>query len=175
LKTSKEGDVYEVPLSVAKMSKLVDETLSDDDKDDDDTDDGASGGSSDEYREIPLPNVTAVVLQKVVDYCTHYQQVEAMATIQTPLRSGRLEDLVQPWYADFVKVEKELLFDLVAAANFMDIQPLLDLTCLAVSILIKGKSAVELREMFNISNEHSQVESEAIAATVRNPPSSTAN
>jgi S-phase kinase-associated protein 1 len=35
----------------------------------------------------------------------------------------------------------------------MDIKPLLDLTCLAVSILIKGKSAGELREMFNISSD----------------------
>ena len=35
----------------------------------------------------------------------------------------------------------------------MDIKPLLDLTCLAVSVAIKGKSASELRSIFNISNE----------------------
>jgi S-phase kinase-associated protein 1 len=35
----------------------------------------------------------------------------------------------------------------------MDIKPLLDLTCLAVSVLIKGKQASELRAIFNISND----------------------
>lgn len=52
-----------------------------------------------------------------------------------------------------VQVDKDVLFSLVAAANFLDIKQLLDLTCLAVSILIKGKSAAELRDMFNISAE----------------------
>jgi hypothetical protein len=31
----------------------------------------------------------------------------------------------QSWYATFVKVDRNMLFDLVAAANFMDIKPLL--------------------------------------------------
>jgi S-phase kinase-associated protein 1 len=146
LQSSKEGDVYEVPISVAKMSQLVAETLDGDEEDE-----------SDEVKDIPLPNVSANVLSKVIEFCKHYQE-EAMTSIQTPLKSSKLEDLVQQWYADFVKIEKNMLFDLVAAANFMDIKPLLDLTCLAVSILIKGKSAVELREMFNISSDFSPEE-----------------
>ena len=144
--TSKDGDAYEVPIKVAKMSKLVVETLGGDDGDDDDDDD------EQEATEVPLPNVSSPVLEKVIAYCKHYQE-EEMTPIQTPLKSSKLEELVQQWYADFVKVPKNMLFDLVAAANFMDIKPLLDLTCLAVSIMIKGKSAAELREMFNISPE----------------------
>jgi S-phase kinase-associated protein 1 len=128
------------------MSQLVAETL-----------EGDEGDDSDEVKDIPLPNVSASVLQKVIEFCKHYQE-EAMTAIQTPLKSSKLEELVQQWYADFVKIEKNMLFDLVAAANFMDIKPLLDLTCLAVSILIKGKSAAELREMFNISSDFSPEE-----------------
>eukprot|EP00980_Cylindrotheca_fusiformis_P017943 scaffold5703_cov132-Cylindrotheca_fusiformis.AAC.2 len=146
---SKEGDVHEVPIAVAKMSTLVATTI-DDDVDDDDDDDDEEGSN---VREIPLPNVKDVVLQKVIEYCTHYATQEAMTTIQTPLKSSRIEEMVQPWYADFVQVEQNLLFELVTAANFMDIKPLLDLTCLAVAVLIKGKQAGELRAMFNISNE----------------------
>jgi len=142
---SKEGDVYEVPISVAKMSTLVATTIDDDAEEDD------------EIREIPLPNVRDAVLTKVIEYCTHYKE-ETMTPIQTPLKSSKIEDLVQPWYASFVKVEQVLLFELVTAANFMDIKPLLDLTCLAVAILIKGKKASELRTMFNISNDFSPEE-----------------
>lgn len=64
-----------------------------------------------------------------------------MTPIETPLKSSKLEDLVQPWYAEYVQVEQSLLFELVTAANFMDIKPLLDLTCLAVSIHIKASES----------------------------------
>ena len=135
------------------MSKLVDETIGDVDEDDD----------GDDEMEVPLPNVSTPVLEKVLEYCKHYQE-EPMTAIQTPLKSSKLEELVQPWYAEFVKVPRALLFDLVAAANFMDIKSLLDLTCLAVSILIKGKSAAELREMFNIAGEYNEGGTEAAPA-----------
>ena len=136
---SKEGDVFDVPVVVAKMSKLVETTIDDD--------------GDDEVQEIPLPNVKATVLSKVIEYCTHYKMEEAMNSIQTPLKSSKIEEVVQKWYADFVKVEQVLLFELVTAANFMDIKPLLDLTCLAVAVMIKGKSAEEIRKIFNISND----------------------
>ena len=145
-KVSKEGEVHEVGITVAKMSSLVATTIDEYD-DDEDVD-----------REIPLPNVKDAVLIKVIEYCNHYTSEEAMTQIQTPLKSSKLEDLVQPWYTEFVKVEQSLLFELVTAANFMDIKPLLDLICLAVSIHIKGKSASELRTIFNISNEFSPEE-----------------
>ena len=89
-----------------------------------------------EDKKVPLPNVSADVLRKVIEFGKHYQE-EQMTPIQTPLKSSKIEELVQPWYADFVKVDQVLLFELVTAANFMDIKPLLDLTCLAVSVLIK--------------------------------------
>lgn len=110
------------------MSTLVATTI------DDDADD------EDEVREIPLPNVKEIVLRKVIDYCQHYKE-DPMTPIQTPLKSSKLEDLVQPWYVSFVDVEQQLLFEMVTAANFMDVKPLLDLTCLAVSILIKVRWA----------------------------------
>jgi S-phase kinase-associated protein 1 len=118
------------------MSKLVESTI--------DEDDG-------ENQEIQLPNVKAAVLAKVIEYCEHFTK-EEMTAITTPLKSSKIEDLVQPYYADYVKLEQTMLFELVTAANFMDIKPLLDLTCLAVSIMIKGKTAEELRRIFNLSS-----------------------
>ncbi len=152
---SKEGEIHEVPLKVAKMSALVSTTIDDDDDDDDDDEDN-------DAKEIPLPNVKDSVLKKVIEYCTHHETEEAMTQIQTPLKSSKIEDLVQPWYAEFVRIDQSLLFELVTAANFMDIKPLLDLTCLAVAISIKGKSASELRTTFNISNEFTPEEEQQV-------------
>jgi S-phase kinase-associated protein 1 len=146
-------------MAVAKMSVLVEETLGDQDEDV-------------ENLEMPLPNVHSVILEKVLDFCKQYKD-SPMSPIQTPLRSHKLEELVQDWYAEFVRVPKEQLFELVAAANYMDIKPLLDLTCLAVSILIKGKSVGELREMFNLSADLSpEEEAEARASMMGGSTSS---
>jgi S-phase kinase-associated protein 1 len=139
------------------MSVLVKEMLGDEENEDDNDD-----GENPSVPDIPLPNVSADVLGKVIEFCRYYLEDE-MRPIQTPLTSNKLEELVQEKYANFVKVDKNLLFDLVAASNFMDIKPLLDLSCLAVSILIKGKSAAELRQMFNISNEFSPEEKAQMA------------
>ncbi|CAB9515148.1 phase kinase-associated protein 1 [Seminavis robusta] len=149
---SREGETFDVPIKIAKMSQLVADTF-DEDEDSDDEDD---------IKTIPLPNVRSDILRKIVEFGTYYQETEAMTAIQTPLNSSRLEDLVQEYYVEFVNVENKMLFDLVAAANFMDIKPLLDLTCLAVSIMIKGKSPEELKEMFKIKGASSAEEDKQV-------------
>ena len=68
---------------------------------------------------------------------TSFSSSTKVTPITTPLKSNRMEEIVQEWYANFVNVDQTLLFELVTAANFMDVKALLDLTCLAVSILIK--------------------------------------
>lgn len=104
-------------------------------------------------KDFICPKVTTEVLEKVVEYCTHFQTVEEMNEISTPLNGETVEEIVkQEWYCNYCKVERKMLFQLVAAANYMDIKPLLDLTCLAVSVSIKGKSQEELRQIFCISD-----------------------
>ena len=144
--TSHEGTEIEVPLSVAKMSELVKTMVPTDD------DEMTEIGS------IPLPNVKTEVLTKVVEFCTHYQE-SPMDAIEKPLNSGQIREVVgDEWYASFVDVPQEMLFELILAANFMNIQPLLDLTCATVASLIKGKSPEEIRQCFNIVNDFSPEE-----------------
>lgn len=53
----------------------------------------------------------------------------------------------QPWYQDFVsdeKMDRDMLFNMLSAANFLGIKPLLDLTCLKVTFQITGKNAEEV-------------------------------
>jgi S-phase kinase-associated protein 1 len=111
----------------------------------------------DDVQEIPLPNVKAVVLQKVIEFCTHHKD-DPMAEIEKPLKSPNMADVVQQWYADFVNVEQVMLFELILAANYMDIKPLLDLTCATVASMIKGKTPEEIRQTFNITNDFSPEE-----------------
>lgn len=56
---SQEGESFDVPVNVAKMSELV-KTMIDEDQDDD------------EAQEIPLPNVKSSILAKVIEFANQY-------------------------------------------------------------------------------------------------------
>eukprot|EP00286_Rhodomonas_abbreviata_P025873 CAMPEP_0181313132 /NCGR_PEP_ID=MMETSP1101-20121128/14085_1 /TAXON_ID=46948 /ORGANISM="Rhodomonas abbreviata, Strain Caron Lab Isolate" /LENGTH=170 /DNA_ID=CAMNT_0023420065 /DNA_START=30 /DNA_END=542 /DNA_ORIENTATION=- len=136
---SQEGESFDVPLSVGKMSDLV-KTMIDDEQEED------------EAQEIPLPNVKSAILAKVIEFAQHYK-AEPMTEIEKPLKSANMAEVVQEWYSTFVAVDQEVLFELILAANYMDIKPLLDLTCATVASMIKGKSPEDIRKTFNIVND----------------------
>lgn len=106
----------------------------------------------DEAQEIPLPNVKSPILAKVIEFCRHYKE-DPMTEIEKPLKSSDMQTVVQQWYADYVNLEQETLFELILAANYMDVKPLLDLTCATVASMIKGKKPEEIRKLFNIEND----------------------
>lgn len=70
-----------------------------------------------------------------------------------PLASTNMHEVVEEWYANFVNVDQEMLFSLINAANLMNVQPLLDLSSATVASLIKDRSAEEIRQIFNITND----------------------
>ncbi|KAJ1649104.1 hypothetical protein IWQ61_009701 [Dispira simplex] len=64
------------------------------------------------------------------------------------------------WDHDFCKMDQGTLFELILAANYLDIKPLLDLTCFAVANMIRGKEPEEIRRTFNIKNDFTAEEEE---------------
>jgi len=54
------------------------------------------------------------------------------------------------------------LFFFPQAANYLDIKPLLDLTCKTVANMIKGKTPEEIRKTFNIKNDFTPEEEEIV-------------
>ena len=57
-----------------------------------------------------------------------------MRTITPPFISSRVGDIVQEEYAQMVDVDKIMLFRLHAAADLMEIEPLIELTSLGILI-----------------------------------------
>ena len=134
--TTMDGETVEVEKEIACKSVLVKGIVDDAGTDDD----------------IPLPSVKKAILDKIIEYCT-YIHTNTPPEIEKPLRSNDLAGVVNQWYADFVKLEQEVLFELILAANFMDIKSLLELTTAKVASLIKGKTIPETRKFFNIEND----------------------
>lgn len=138
--TSKEGDSFQIPYSIAKLSKVLLELKQDHNPTEDES-------------IIPMViEMSSGALTKVIEYCTHYSK-EPMTPISIPLESSKIEEIVQDWYSNYIKnMEWKLLLQLVGAANFLDIKPMLQLCCLGVVSRIVGRSANEVRPMFGISN-----------------------
>ena len=44
------------------------------------------------------------------------------------------------------------IFDIMKAANYLNIEPLLNLCCKVIASKLKGKSEIEMREMFSLAN-----------------------
>ena len=144
---SQEGMSFEISLENAKMSELV-KTMIDEDQDDD------------EAQEIPLPNVKSAILSKLIEFMNHYK-ADPMTEITKPIKSNIMSEVVQEWYANFVNVDQEELFELILAANFMDIRPLLDLTCATIASMVKGKTSTEIPGIFKITDRPCDAEDEA--------------
>ena len=89
-----------------------------------------------------------------MEFVEYHEEHGLMATIQKPLVSPNLVECVDDeWDADFVSVDQEMVFEIILAANNLDIPSLLDLACAKVASLIKGKTPEEIRETFNIVND----------------------
>ncbi|XVE94522.1 hypothetical protein REPUB_Repub02eG0016000 [Reevesia pubescens] len=136
---SSDGENFEVDEAVALESQTIKHMIEDD---------CADNG-------IPLPNVTSKILSKVIEYCKkHVEEPKADD------RSTSVDDELKSWDADFVKVDQATLFDLILAANYLNIKSLLDLTCQTVADMIKGKTPEEIRKTFNIKNDFTPEEEE---------------
>lgn len=90
---------------------------------------------------MPLQNVKGSTLTKVIEYCRFH--VEGA-------KDKKSDDEIKQWDQEFVKVEQTMLFELILAANYLNIKELLDLTCQRVADMIRGKNPEEIRKTFNI-------------------------
>merc|ERR1712232_1024940 len=75
---------------------------------------------------IPLPNVSGKILEKVIEYCK-YHHANPTPQAEDKKDEKRTDDII-PWDLEFCKVDQATLFELILAANYLDIKSLLDLT-----------------------------------------------
>ncbi|KAK9070870.1 hypothetical protein SSX86_009438 [Deinandra increscens subsp. villosa] len=136
---SSDGETFEVEEAVALESQTIKHMIEDDCAD----------------TSIPLPNVTSKILSKVIEYCKKHVE-----TSKTDEKAS--EDDLKSFDAEFVKVDQGTLFDLILAANYLNIKSLLDLTCQTVADMIKGKTPEEIRKTFNIKNDFTPEEEEEV-------------
>ena len=122
------------------------------------------GGAEDPDTPLPIPQVTASVMNKCMDFVALMGVVGAEPEIEQPLPSNDLAQHVDQRYAEYITkdVDQALLFDIVLAANYLDIKPLLKLGSAKIASLIKGKSIEEIRQFFQMDNDFTPEEEQRI-------------
>ncbi|RLM87490.1 SKP1-like protein 1B [Panicum miliaceum] len=156
---------YEVPEAAARLSMLIGEMLDGDCANDDG---------------IVIP-VTARTLDTVVEYCSkHFEATKsdsdpfaAAATKSDPNPSAEASvgggvntaasENLEDWDRKLVdRLSMDDLYDVIHAANFLDIKGLLDVVYQRVADMIKGKTPDEIRATFNIANDFTPEEEEEL-------------
>ncbi|XP_044329451.1 uncharacterized protein [Triticum aestivum] len=104
---------------------------------------------------IPLP-VTGPILSRVLEYVNRHSDEDGALYRDAPTA----DDPLRRFDDQFVQVDQDTLFDLMAAANYLEMQGLLDLTCRTVADQMLGKTTDEIRTHFYIHNDYTADEEE---------------
>ena len=143
---SSDRERFELSKRAAMRSQLIKESIS---------------GNNEDDIEFNVNNVKGNVLKKVVEYLDHYKDQEPKE-IERPLPSANLNECVDEWDNNFIDIDLDLIFELILAANYLDIKPLLDLSSAKVSSIIKGETTEEIKKIFDISNDFTPEEEKQI-------------
>ncbi|KAF1998904.1 putative E3 ubiquitin ligase complex SCF subunit sconC [Amniculicola lignicola CBS 123094] len=146
--TTSDGIDITVDRQVAERSILIKNLLED-----------LGGESTDEP--IPIPNVNEAVMKKVLEWCEHHK-ADPPASQDDDSDSRKKSTDIEEWDQKFMQVDQEMLFEIILAANYLDIKALLDVGCKTVANMIKGKSPDEIRKTFNIQNDFTPEEEDQI-------------
>ncbi|VDK22514.1 unnamed protein product [Taenia asiatica] len=143
---------FDVDLEIARQSVMIRDILEDV---------GPEAAEDDEP--IPLQHVTADTLKKVLQWCTHHKDDDPQ---QNQDEDGELRtDDISDWDREFLQVDQKTLFEILMAANYLDIKGLLDACCKSVANTIKGRRPEELRKTFNIKSDFTPQEEEQVIWT----------
>jgi S-phase kinase-associated protein 1 len=133
---SSDGEKYQISEKAAKRSQLI-KGVMDDFPDD---------------PEVPLHNVKSSILEKIIKYLEYYKDTEPRE-IEKPLPSNNFNECVDSWDYNFIDLELDVIFEMILAANYMDIKSLMELASSKVASIIKGKTPEDIRKTFNIQND----------------------
>jgi S-phase kinase-associated protein 1 len=130
---SSDDQVFEVEENVLFQSTLIKNIVSDLDASD---------------QAIPLQNVTSVILKKIIKYAEHHKDDETVEEDE-----GTDSTITDEWDIEFMKLDKDVIIEIILAANYLDMKNLLNLGCKTIANMIKGKSVEEIREILDLPED----------------------
>ncbi|KAG5684796.1 hypothetical protein PVAND_014009 [Polypedilum vanderplanki] len=108
---------------------------------------------------IPLQNVDSKTLEIVIKWIEHHKD-----NIQPTSEEikDKTADFIDPWDENFLEMDLDKLYNLITAANYLNIPQLLWLSTRKIAMLIKNRTPQEIRSLFNIEDDWTPQEIEAV-------------
>ncbi|KAL6925775.1 hypothetical protein ACO0SA_000376 [Hanseniaspora valbyensis] len=161
--------------SARPANSLIDDINDIDDEEDDEEEEQEATNNKDSSEDneqenivIPIPNVRSTILTKIIKWLEHHKRDPIMAfstsnnTSSTSTDDLRRTDPLDEWDKQFFTMDQEMMYEIILASNYLNIPQLLDSGCKMIANMIRGKSAEEIRQVFNIENDFTKEEEEAI-------------
>jgi S-phase kinase-associated protein 1 len=131
---AKDGQQFTIERRYAYLSNLIKTSL-----------------ENDNTTELTLPEINGTILQRIIEFM-NYHKGEEPAKIEKPLRTRIMRDCCKDaWDADFIErqfeEQRKFFYDLLSAANYLDMQSLLQLGLAKIASLIKGEPLEKIRDI----------------------------
>ena len=109
---------------------------------------------------FPMKTIKGNILEKIKNYLMHYKDEEPQE-IEIPLKSNNFSECVNNWDFNFLGSDIDTIFDLLEAANYLDIKPLHELVSAFLGANIRGINSNSIIKDFEIDiNELTDKEKE---------------
>lgn len=132
---------FNISRAAASISKLLTTVTNNSSNNDDCSDDKMK----ETHNVIEIHKINSLVLGIIVDFMDFYQQ-NVMPEIEQPLLHWEqfVENLGYDFYREYTNKSIAELLPIIEAANYMEIDPLLNLTCVSLGSIMKGKTPEQL-------------------------------
>ncbi|EDV56806.1 S-phase kinase-associated protein 1 [Drosophila erecta] len=152
---SSDGKIFDTDIETAKCSSTIKTLLED------------CPLEAENDTLIPLPNVNSAILKKVLAWANHHREDDAEENEWEAVARPMMQ--ISAWDAEFLAMDQGTLFELILAANYLDMRNLLNAACMTVANMIKGHTAEEIRQTFHIPNDFSPSEEDLLSVAVEVP------
>ena len=131
--SSYEGNIYKISKKAAMRSGIIKGMI-------EDFPDDIS---------FPMKSIKGNILEKIKEYLMHYKD-EDPKKIEIPLKSNNFSECIDNWDFNFLGNDIDIIFDLLEAANYMDIKPLHELISAYLGSNIRGINSNSILKDFDI-------------------------
>ena len=107
---SKDGEMFDVEMNAACQSKVLKDMLT------------ATSDTEDDAEPVKLSLISGVTLRKVIAWCRQHQNDTPVEEDDLLGTAERRIANIDPWDTEFLQVEKGILFEIILAANFLQIE-----------------------------------------------------
>ena len=108
----------------------------------------------------PLPLVSGLIMKKILEFVDHHKNDPPLpANYEIAIRE---QEHLDAWDEEFLKVDQVTLYEILSAANYLNIKTLLNISCKKIAGMIRGKSVDELRAYFGALDDLTDEEKAAI-------------